>query len=154
MVTVPAAEPPTMPDELPTVAIAGLLLIHVPPVVEFESEIVAPAQTPVAPVIKPALGMSVMLTACVSTAVPHILVTEYDMMAVPVVTPPTMPDKIPTVATGGLLLVHVPPVAALVKEADVPGQRVVGPIIDPALGNPITVTIWVSTAVPQELVTE
>jgi hypothetical protein len=49
---VPAATPVTTP-EVPTVATAVLLLLHVPPGVASVNEVVEPAQTDVVPVIAP-----------------------------------------------------------------------------------------------------
>jgi len=51
MVTVPEATPVTMPVAGPTVAVAVLLLAHVPPVVASASVVVDPAQTVAVPVI-------------------------------------------------------------------------------------------------------
>ena len=48
---VPAEIPVTIPVEEPTVAIAVLLLLHVPPVVESISALVEPAQTLAVPLI-------------------------------------------------------------------------------------------------------
>lgn len=52
MVTVPAETPVTMPVEV-TVAIAGLLLLHVPPGVVLLNGVDEPTQVPEAPVIGP-----------------------------------------------------------------------------------------------------
>jgi len=50
MVAVPAAAPVTFPEVF-TVAIAVLLLLHVPPVVALLNDVVAPGHTTVVPVI-------------------------------------------------------------------------------------------------------
>ena len=59
MVAVPADMPDTAPEGEPTVAIAVLLLLHVPPVVASPSVVVAPAQTLVVPVIAAGAGLTV-----------------------------------------------------------------------------------------------
>ena len=53
----------------------------------------------------------------------------------------TIPDKEPTVAAEGLLLVQVPPPAS-VKAVDVPMHTVDGPVI--AAGAEITLTVAVA----------
>ena len=49
MLAIPVATPVTTPEEL-TVAIAGLLLLHVPPDVEFPNAVVSPTQVTGVPV--------------------------------------------------------------------------------------------------------
>ena len=56
-------------------------------------------------------------------------------------------------ATPVLLLLQVPPVTALVRVIDDPLHTVVGPEMVPAVGPGLTVTMAVSKAVPQLLVT-
>ena len=66
MVAVPAATPVTKPAPL-TVAIVVGLELHVPPAVTSVTEIEEPTQTfPVAPVIVPALQLTVMITSPVA----------------------------------------------------------------------------------------
>ena len=67
---------------------------------------------------------------------------------IPIVTPPL------TIATLVLLLPHTPPLIALLNVVDEPTHSDVAPVIVPATGNGLTVTICVSTAVPQPFVTE
>jgi hypothetical protein len=74
------------------------------------------------------------------------------MVAVPASTPDTMP-LVPIVATDVLLLVHVPPVTVFDNVIVVLTATVFGPVMDPALGSGLTVTILVATALPQLLVT-
>ncbi len=50
-------------------------------------------------------------------------------MAVPAVSPLTIPDDEPTVATAVLLLLHVPPVTAWFKVVDDPVQIAVLPVM-------------------------
>ena len=51
MFAIPPDTPTTMPDEEPTVAIDGLLLLHVPPVETLLSVIDDPTQTGIEPVM-------------------------------------------------------------------------------------------------------
>lgn len=57
---VPAATPVTTPDEDPTVAIAVLLLDHVP-LPETDKVVVWPTQTAVRPVIPEGMGLTVIV---------------------------------------------------------------------------------------------
>jgi hypothetical protein len=59
-----------------------------------------------------------------------------------------------TVAIDVLLLPHVPPLVALLRDIDADKQTSFRPVIIPALGNGFTVTIWVSVAVPHTAVNE
>lgn len=61
MVTVPAVTPVTMPDAEPTEAIAGLLLLHVPPASGSPSVIVVPAHTGELPVIAEGTELTVIV---------------------------------------------------------------------------------------------
>ncbi len=58
--TVPAATPVTIPDVLPTVAVAMLLLLHVPPVVVFVRVEVPPTHTDAVPKFDAGSGFTVM----------------------------------------------------------------------------------------------
>ena len=72
--TVPPATPLTIPDEL-TVALAVLLLLHVPPAVASLNVVVAPLHTDAVPVIVPAVGAALTVTTLVATAAPQLLIT-------------------------------------------------------------------------------
>jgi hypothetical protein len=74
------------------------------------------------------------------------------MVAVPAVTPVTVP-VLPTVATPVAVLLHAPPVAASVKPVVEPAHTIAVPVMLPADGNGLTVTVVVAAAVPQPLVT-
>ena len=74
------------------------------------------------------------------------------MVLFPVATPDTCPEA-STVATPGVLLVHVPPAEASLNVVIEPTQTVPIPVMLPALGNGLTVTKLVAAAVPQLLVT-
>ena len=62
MITLPEFPPVTVPVAL-TVAIAPLLELHVPPVTVSDKLIVFPAQTVVGPLIVPASGAGLTVTA-------------------------------------------------------------------------------------------
>ena len=70
----PVATPVTTPALL-TVASAALLLLQVPPVVASVSVMVAPVHTIAGPVMVPADGAGLTVSACVATAVPQLVVT-------------------------------------------------------------------------------
>ncbi len=80
--------------------------------------------------------------------------TVYVIVVTPVVKPVTTPDEL-TVATTGLLLVHVPPVTASVNVIVCPMHRAVAPIIVPA-DEEFTVTVTgadVATQGPEVTIT-
>jgi hypothetical protein len=68
-------------------------------------------------------------------------------MAAPCELPDTTPVSASTEAIEVLLLLHIPPVAELLKPIVVPAQTGVVPLIDP--GTPLTVIDF--TAIPHEL---
>ena len=68
------------------------------------------------------------------------------MVLLPPITPPITPVKIFIVATLLLLLLHVPPLAALLKVAVVPWHIVVVPIMLP--GIPLIETLAVTVPEP------
>ena len=63
------------------------------------------------------------------------------MLAVPVLTPVTMPVDAPTVALAALLLVHVPPPGVDVSVVDVPIQAVSVPPIAPGAAATVTTRV-------------
>lgn len=65
----------------------------------------------------------------------------------------TAPVALFMVAMAGLLLAHVPPLVVSVRVLPVPLHMVKEPVIVPALGGLLTVTVAVAVAVPQLLVT-
>jgi hypothetical protein len=75
------------------------------------------------------------------------------MIAVPIDTPVTTPDDGFTVATETLLLLHTPPLIALVSVADVPGHACGLPPIVPGTGKVSTVIDKVVSLLPQVFVT-
>jgi hypothetical protein len=84
--------------------------------------------------------------------VPQLFVTVYDIIAVPAAMPVTTPLVL-TVAIPAAPVLQVPPLAKLLNEVVLPAQIVAVPVIVPASGSGLTVTICVATAVPQLFVT-
>ncbi len=102
MVSAPGLTPVTIPVE-PTIAKDVLLLLHAPPVVVSVKGVSNPLHT---------VGEPVIAAGCGFTDTSNVLVqpdgTVYFMVAEPKVTPVTLPAVGSTVATGLLLLLHVP----------------------------------------------
>ena len=143
IVAVPAATPVTITEPVagdPTVAIAVLLLLHVPHDDAIVSVEVSPIHAGLTPLIT---DDAVIVTVVVATAELQLPLTVYDMTAVPADIPETMPDDAPMLATEELLLLHTPPATVLVSVDDVPGQSVVVPLIVPTVGAAETVTVIV-----------
>ncbi len=152
MVEVPAEIPVTTPVAL-TVATPVDTELHVPPPVASVRFVVVVGQAVRPPVIVPAVGVAVTVTTTVAAAVPQLLVTVYDMVDVPGIIPVTTPVAL-TVATPVETELHTPPAARSVSAVVPPaGQTVSPPVIAPAFGAGLTVTIAVAAAVPQLLVT-
>jgi hypothetical protein len=108
IVSTPAAPPVTAPLAI-TVAIPGLTLVHVPPVV-------ASANVEEAPIhifIPPDIAAGAALTLIILVTV-HPVPSEYVIVAVPGLTPLTTPLSDPTFATAVLSLLHTPPPTASV----------------------------------------
>ena len=97
------------------------------------------------------VGNGLMVTIVEITVVPQVLVTEYEILAVPPDTPVTTPVVF-TVATAVLLLDQVPPVVVAVNALVAPSQNVVVPEMLPAVGKVFTNTVFVAAAVLQLLV--
>ena len=103
MLAVPGVTPVTTPDVL-TVATDVLLLLHTPDGVPLVSVSGVPMHTRLLPVVAPGAGTA----STVTTAVTAPEAAVYVIVAVPATTPVTTPDEL-TVATAGVLLLHVPP---------------------------------------------
>jgi len=113
----------TTPDDASTVAIAVLLLVHVPPEILCARVLDAPTQAFVVPVIAASAALTV---TCVTETQPAPDLT-YDILAVPAATPVTMPDADPTVALVVALLVHVPPLVVFERAVVPPAHMVLLP---------------------------
>jgi hypothetical protein len=132
---VPASTPPTIPVEEPTVALAVVLLVHVPPVVELKSVVVPPAHTLSVPPIAAGRGFTV-----IDVVLWQPVGRLYVIVAVPVVTPVTVPVADPTATL--LLPLHVPPGVLFVKVTCDPTHTLVLPPAIPA-GKGFTVNVAV-----------
>ena len=122
----PALTPVTMPPAIPA---AGELLLHIPPVALLPKEVMAPAHTTGLPVIVPAWGNGFTVTIMVSVAVPQLLVVLYEMMALPALTPVTVP---PAIVAFGEPELHMPAAARLANVVIAPSQTIGSPVIVPA----------------------
>jgi len=74
IIAVPEAMPVTVPVVL-TVALAGALLLHTPPLTELERRVVLPVHTVEAPLMVPASTGAATVTVVVAVAVPQVLDT-------------------------------------------------------------------------------
>ena len=135
------------------VATVVLLLVHVPPLTVELTVVVPPVHTALLPVTVPALGNGLTVIDCVAVLVPQLLVTLYDMVAVPMAPPVTIPDVF-TVAIVMLLLLQVPPVTVGVNAVAEPEHTVDAPEMVPADGAPKTVTVTLAALLPHTPVTE
>ena len=106
IVAVPADTPVTTPLVVGIVAIAVLLLLHVPLVVALVRVVAAASQRLADPEM--AAGVAATFTG-IDLKQPG--ETVYVIFAAPVATPVTIPVPEPTVAIAELLLDHVPPEA-------------------------------------------
>ena len=133
--------PLTIPDAF-TVAIAGLLLLHVPPCVPFVlRKINEPVHTDDGPLIVPAFAVALTVICFVATVVVQPF-TVYLIVVTPAPAPVTNPAFV-TVAIEVLSLVHVPPDAPSVLKATLaPVHTSDGPLNVPATGPPVTITVW------------
>src|SRR5580704_1949034 len=103
MPAVPAETPVTVPKLISTVALAVLLLVHVPPVILSVNTTDKPWQMANEGIIE---GNAFMLTVVIAKQGPML----YVIIAVPPLTPVTRPVPELTVATAVLPLLQVPPV--------------------------------------------
>jgi len=142
-----------MPDDEPTAAVAGVKEDHAPPVALLLSDVAEAWHTLVVPLIKPASGEGFTVTTLVAANVPQPLVTTYEIVAVPAVTPVMIPIDGSTVAVPGLIEIQVPPPAASERVVVAVGHTVAVPVIVPVFGKGFTVTTVVAYEVPQALVT-
>lgn len=120
---------------LPTVAVPGDPLLHVPPAVASESMVPLPAQNDPKPVI--AAGDVFTVMAFTAKQVPSAQV----MFTVPAAIPVTTPEDEPTVAIDVLLLDHVTPGVISISVAVLPVQTVLGPAIGNGVGRTVTVRV-------------
>jgi hypothetical protein len=129
------ATPFTTPDEEPTEAVAGVLLLHVPPVVILVSVMDEPRHTLPGPEIAAGNGLMVTM-ADVLQPVPRV----YSIAAVPAATPDTIPVA-PAAATDGAPLDQVPPGVGLDNVVVPPAHVLIVPVM--SAGSALTVTVCV-----------
>ena len=138
----PDETPVTNPVDASTVAVAVLALVHTPPDVALESNVVAPAHTCVVPVIAATTGNALIVTVVVTELVqPFAFVYVYVIVDVPADTPVTFPVIEFTVATDVLLDVQTPPDVVLVKIVLDPIHALGVPPIAASVGNAFTFTV-------------
>jgi hypothetical protein len=146
---VPPATPYTIPVAEPTVATLVVPDDHVPPAVVSLNVVVVPAQI----VVTPVMGATalLMVIALVAVTVLQLFDTEYIAVSAPAVTPVTTPAVLMVALP--LVILHVPPLTVLdnvMVEATLTDEE---PVSVPALGDALTVTLKVATALPHPLVT-
>ena len=131
-----------------TLAVAASLLAHVPPLTVLDSDVIELAQTvAVPPIVAGVAGNGFTVTTCVIVLLPQPLLIVYDIVAVPAITPDTLPLA-STEAVVASLLAHEPPLTELDNTVNEPAHTVaVPPIDDGVAGNGFTVTLTVATAV-------
>ena len=131
-----------------TVAIVLSLLVQLPPVAASRRVPVKPVHIVVVPLMLPADGAGLTVITTPVLAVPQLLVTEYEILAVPADTPVTAPVAA-VVATEVLLLDHTPPPVPSARVVTAPAHTDPAPLMLPAVGKGLTVTVAVVLAEPQ-----
>lgn len=134
------------------VAILVVPLLHTPPVIASVNDVVALTHTFEMPVIVPAKGNGLTVAVTVAATEPQLLLTKYDIVVVPADRPLTKPVLL-TVAILVVPLLHTPPVVASVNDVVAPAHTVDAPVIIPAMGNGLMLTVAVATAIPQAVET-
>jgi hypothetical protein len=142
IVAVPPATAVTIPDDVPTVATPVLLLLHIPPETLLLNVVVKVWHTDATPEIVPGTGVTLMDFV---TSVPQPVL--YVIVAVPALTPLTIPDEVPTDAIAELLVLHTPPVAVLLNVVVALWHTVDEPAIDAGVG--VTVIACVAEEQPK-----
>jgi hypothetical protein len=133
----PAAIPPTTP-EASTVATAGKLLLHVPPVVALLSVVVSPSHTCSTPVVVAGSGFTVTVVV-----IRQPVGIVYVISAVPSDKPVTTPVAASTLTVASALL-HVPPASASAIVVVEFTHTAIVPVIADGSGFTFTVTALVA----------
>ena len=102
--------PLTRPVPKPTVAIAGRLLVHVPPGTGWLNDDVIPSHALSVPTIATGAGVTVTTIVDVQPAL-----NAYVIVVVPGLMPVTIPVAEPILPTAGVLLAQLPPGVLLVS---------------------------------------
>jgi hypothetical protein len=84
----------------------------------------------------------VTFTVCMLCTIPQLVLTVYDIEATPALLPVTVPDA-DTLATDGSDELHVPPATSEAKPMVSPVQTLPEPVILPAVGAGLKVTVMV-----------
>jgi hypothetical protein len=143
-----------MPSVEPIVATEVVPLVQIPPAVALDNVTDPPIQTLVGPVIGATAGSALTVMNMLADALqPAAFVTVYNIIDVPAATPVTTPDEEPTVATVRSLLLHTPPEVALLNVVVAATHTVEAPVIAATVGKLFTVTVFVTTLLPQILTT-
>ena len=137
MLAVPALMPDTKPDP-DTVATAIFVLLHTPPDVICDREMVLPVHTTAEPTIDAGAGLTVTL----ATASQPVAGITYFIVVIPLDTPVTSPVEAPTVAIAVLTLNQVPPLVTDEKLRLLPAQ-ILNELLVIGEGVGCTVTITV-----------
>lgn len=137
IVVVPAATPPTVPVAAPIVAVAGVLLTHVPAPDASVNVVDVPGHTESVP----PMAAAERFTVSTFVAVHPVDVSVNVIVVVPATTPPIVPVAAPMVAVAGVLLTHVPTPDASVNVVVAPGHTKSAPPI--AAGKGLTVSTFV-----------
>jgi hypothetical protein len=130
---VPDATPVTIPDDEPTVATVGVVLIHTPPASKSVKVAVAPMQTNVGPPIGAGMGLTVTIAVTLQLPIAYLIV------AVPADTPVTMPPT--TEAIVPSLVVHVPPDGEELSVVVLAMQTVKVPVMEEGEVSTVTVAV-------------
>ena len=137
MLAVPPLSPVTIPEPGNTDATSGLPVLHVPPSDKLANTVLLPTQVLSTPTN--ASGRATVVS--MATADPQPVI--YEIIVVPADKPAAkIPVEEPIVATGSVLLTHVPPASASDKVVPPPAHCRSVPII--AGGNGFTVTTVVT----------
>jgi hypothetical protein len=124
----PVVIPVTRPEKEPTVATEVLLLVHTPPAGVPDNVIVLETHIVVRLVMD---GLAFTVTVVVAE---HPEGSVYVAVAIPALTPVTIPEADPIVATASGLMLHVPPAGVDDKVVEEPAQIVVIPVMALAPG--------------------
>jgi len=130
--------PVTTPLAEPTVALAVLLQLQVPPLTAWLSVVIVPTHRLGLPLIV----AGVVFTVTVVIAV-HPELTLYVILAVPAPTPVTIPVVRPTVAFAVLLLLQVPPVVVLASVVVCPTHTLGLPVLPASPAFTVTIAVRV-----------
>lgn len=141
IMTTPGEMAVTKPDVVPIAAMVVSLLLHVPvPMKASVNVAVLPTQRLLGPNINPGNGLTVTITGSDEQPEPM----ENVMAVVPGIKPAvTIPVRLPTVATAGLLLLHVPGPLTSVSIVVCPSQMLSGLPVGVA-GGSVTFTVCVT----------